>query len=136
MKKFLSLSLALLMLLSLAACGSAGLSEEYDEAEVLARAKELVLLINTLDYEAVCGQLREDLSGAISPEELENAWDESLEKAGAFVEFKSAAAASQESKSTGENYAVAVLVCKYENASLTYTIFMDVDLNIVGMYMK
>lgn len=47
MKKFLSLSLALLMLLSLAACGSAGLSEEYDEAEVLARAKELVLLINT-----------------------------------------------------------------------------------------
>lgn len=136
MKKFLSLSLALLMLLSLAACGSAGLSEEYDEAEVLARAKELVLLINTLDYEAVCGQLREDLSGAISPEELENAWDESLEKAGAFVEFKSAAASSQESKSTGENYAVAVLVCKYENASLTYTIFMDVDLNIVGMYMK
>lgn len=52
------------------------------------------------------------------------------------MEFKSAAAASQESKSTGENYAVAVLVCKYENASLTYTIFMDVDLNIVGMYMK
>lgn len=84
MKKFLSLSLALLMLLSLAACGSAGLSEEYDEAEVLARAKELVLLINTLDYEAVCGQLREDLSGAISPEELENAWGESLEKARGF----------------------------------------------------
>lgn len=136
MKKFFSLSLALLMLLSLAACGSSGLSEEYNEAEVLARAEELVLLINTLDYEAVCGQLREDLSGAISPEELENAWGESLEKAGAFVEFKSAAAASQESKSTGENYAVAVLVCKYENASLTYTISMDMELNIVGMYMK
>lgn len=136
MKKIFSLILAALMLLSLAACGSAKLSEEFEEKAVINRAEELVALINTLDYEAVCGELREDLRSALNAEELESAWGEGLQNAGAFVEFSNEAAVSQPSKATGENYAVVVLICKYENAKLTFTISMDAELNIVGMYMK
>jgi hypothetical protein len=34
------------------------------------------------------------------------------------------------------DYAVAVLVCKYENGSATYTISIDADGLVCGLYMK
>lgn len=135
-KKALLLTLCLIMLLSLTACGGSKLSEEYDEQAVLAKAEELVMTANTLDYEAVHSMLREDLLPALTAQQLESSWGPFLEAAGAFVEITSRTAVTQKSQSTDENYAVAVLVCKYENANLTYTISMDVNLDIVGMYLK
>ena len=136
MKKTAVLLLALAMLFSLAACGASKLSDEYVEADVIARAEALVGVINTKDYPAVVAELRDDLEASITAEQLESAWGASLDKAGAFVSFSKEAAASQKNESTGENYAVVVLVCKYENSTLTYTVSMDKDLEIVGMYMK
>ncbi len=137
MKKSLILLLTLAMLLSLAACGSSSkLPEEYVEADVLKRAEALVEVVNTGDYAAMVAELRDDLESAITAQELEDAWGPSLEKAGSFVKFSTEAVTSQASQSTGETYAVAVLVCKYENSTLTYTVSMDVNYDIVGMYMK
>ena len=136
MKKTAVLLLAFAMLFSLAACGASKLSDEYVEADVIARAEALVGVINTKDYPAVVAELRDDLEASITAEQLESAWGASLDKAGAFVSFSKEAAASQKNESTGENYAVVVLVCKYENSTLTYTVSMDKDLEIVGMYMK
>ena len=136
MKKTAVLLLALAMLVSLAACGASKLSDEYVEADVIARAEALVGVINTKDYPAVVAELRDDLEASITAEQLESAWGAALDKAGAFVSFSKEAAAGQKSESSGENYAVVVLVCKYENSTLTYTVSMDRDLEIVGMYMK
>lgn len=137
MKKALCFVLILAALLSLSACGAGtGLPEGFEETAVLARAEELITLINTKDYTAVVSQLRDDLESAITPEELEAAWGPALEKAGAFVEVTKAVVSGTKDQATGEDYAVAILVCKYENASLTYTISVDANLEIVGMYMK
>lgn len=136
MKKLCLSLLTLLLALSLAACASAELAEGFDETEVKTRAKELVATINTQDYDAVVAEIREDLQGQLSAQSLEDAWAPLLEKSGAFETFSSVAAYGQADKATGENYAVCVLVCKYENASRTFTLSMDEDMELVGLYMK
>jgi len=136
MKKVCSLILATLLVMSLSACSSAKLSDDYSEEKVIARAKEVVEVINTLDYSAMNAELRDDLEESLTAEDLEKAWGTSLSKASTFVEYKTVATAGKKSKSTGEDYATVVLVCKYEKSSLTYTIVMDKNMDIVGMYMK
>ena len=87
MKKTAVLLLAFAMLFSLAACGASKLSDEYVEADVIARAEALVGVINTKDYPAVVAELRDDLEASITAEQLESAWGAALDKAGAFVSF-------------------------------------------------
>lgn len=137
MKKTMALVMALLALTwLLTACGGAKLADIYDEDEITARAKEVVGLINDRDYEAVTGQVREDLQDQLTADILRDAWDSVLDKSGAFEDYKSVTVIGQKSKSTGEDYAVAVLVGQYESAARTFTISMDQSLDIVGLYMK
>lgn len=136
MKKFLTSLIAFALILSFAACSSNKLADIYSEDEVITRAKGFVDTINTLDYDAVVSGIREDLQSQVTAESLKSAWDTQLTDAGAFEEYKTVVTYGQKDKTTGENYAVCVLVCKYENASLTFTISMDKSLEIVGLYMK
>lgn len=136
MKKFLAYVSVLIIVLSLTACTSSKLADTFTEDTVISRAKKTVEVINTLDYDAMVSEMREDLQSKITSEQLENAWGPQLKDAGKFEEYTSAVAYGQKDKSTDEDYAVTVLVCKYENSTLTYTISMDKNLNIIGMYMK
>lgn len=132
-KGWLALGLAAVLLL--AGCAS-GLADCFAQEDVTNRAKEVVETINTLDYQAVVDELREDLRDQITPQRLEESWGTQLTAAGAFQEYKSVTLVGQKDKTTGEDYATAVLVCRYENASLTYTLTFDRDLALVGLYMK
>ena len=136
MKKLCLSMLALLLSLSLSACASAKLAESFDEAAVKTRAKELVATINTQEYDAVIAEIRADLQAQLSAQSLEDAWTPLLDKSGAFDAFSSVAVYGQVDRATDENYAVCVLVCKYEHESRTFTISMDEDMEIVGLYMK
>ena len=136
MKKVLLSALALALIFSLAACSSGKLADVYKEDEVVAKAKNVVDTINSLDYDAVASFVRSDLQSQLPADALESAWGTQLSDAGAFKEYKSTSAYGQKSKSTGEDYAVCILVCSYENAAHTFTISMDKDLAVVGLYMK
>lgn len=136
MKKLMASFIAFALLFSLVACSSNKLADIYNEDDVSARAKSVVETINTLDYDAIVAVLREDLQSQITSESLESAWGPLLDEAGAFKEYKTVVTYGQKDKTTDEDYAVCVLVCKYENASRTFTISMDKDLEVVGLYMK
>lgn len=136
MKKFMIIIATLTIVLALASCSAVKLADIYDEAQVTARGKEVVEVINTQDYDAVNAQLRQDLQGALSSEKLKDAWDNLLTEAGSFEDYSGVTVIGQKSQSTGEDYAAAVLTCKYENATRVFTIIMDKDLAVVGMYMK
>jgi len=136
MKKAMILIVVLALTWLLAACGGAKLADVYDEDEVTARAKDVVGMINDRDYEAVTGEVREDVRDQLTPDILSDAWDATLDKSGAFEDYKSVTVIGQKNRDNGEDYAVAVLVGKYENASRTFTIMMDENLDIVGLYMK
>ncbi len=136
MKRITLTILVLIFLMSLTACASTKLADIYDENAVIDRAKEVVDVINTHDYDAIKAELRDDLEDDLSSSKLKSAWDKTLTEAGDFKDYKSVVTLGQKSKSTGEDYAQVVLVCDYENATLTYTIVMDANLEIVGLYLK
>ncbi len=136
MKKILITLFAIALTLSLAACGSNNLADSFSEEEVIANAKSYVETINTLDYEAVVAGLREDLQSQVTVESLESAWGPLLDEAGEFEKYTTVVVYGQKDQTTQEDYAVCVLVCKYENASRTFTISMDKDYKFVGLYMK
>lgn len=136
MKKTAIALVALLLMGLVTACGGGNLAEGFEEDAVVARAKKAVEVINTRDYEAVNALLREDLQSLASADTWKDAWDQSLGEAGAFVSYKKAVAVGQKDKNTGEDYAVVVLTCTYENGTRIFTISMDADLEIVGMYMR
>ena len=112
------------------------LSEDYSKDEVIARAKEVVELINVLDYAAINNEIREDLQENLSVEKLENVLAQKIDNAAEFTEYTSITITGQKSKSTGEDYATAILMCKYENSNITYVISMDKNMDIVGIYLK
>ena len=136
MKKITAALVLTALCLSLAACSAPTLSDKFDEDEVIGRSKQMVSLLNQFDYEAVVSEFREDLQAQLSAEELESALDETLVSAGAFKSVSSSAAYSQQNDAANEEYATCVLVCDYESAKLTFTISMDEELDIVGLYMK
>jgi hypothetical protein len=130
--KFVILTLTAALLLSLAACGS---SFEYDEDTADRRAREVTDVLVTQDYDAIVGLFREDLQSLTTAEAFKDAWDPYLKDAGAFVEIRSIRTAGQTDKA-GDQYIVAAVSCKYENAKRTYTIVFDTDFNVAGLYLK
>lgn len=140
MKKKITTLIAVLfslaLMCSMVACSSQKLSADYNEDEVIARAKEVVDTAFTLDFAATVDLLREDLKSQLSVDDLSKSWGEILAKVGKFEDYKKVATAGQKSESTEEEYAVAVVICDCENGTATFTISMDKDLEIVGMYLK
>jgi hypothetical protein len=128
--------MALVFILSLAGCASVKLADIYSEDEVITRAQECISVINTHDYDAMNEQLREDLRDQLTSVQLEEAWSPILTEAGDFQEYTTTAVIGQKDQSTGEDYATAILACQYENTSLTFTIIIDKDMEVVGMYIK
>lgn len=131
MKRLIPIILSAMIVLCLAACGS---SFDFDKEAAVSKAEQAVTVINTRDYDDIAALFREDLRSQVSAESIESSWDTQLEEAGAFTEYKSETAVGKVEDET--QYIVVVLVCKYENSTLTYTISLDTDLEIVGMYMK
>ena len=117
MKKIIIAVLSVIMILSLAACSSNKLADGFKEEDVVTKAKSVVDTINTQDYDSVVALVRSDLQAQLTADSLKTAWQPMLDESGAFKEYKSVVTYGQKSKSTGEDYAVCVLVCTYEKAT-------------------
>ena len=127
---------AALFIFALSACGGYKLAEGFDEKQVTQRAEAAVALANGGDYDALVSSFRTDLQKQLTADQFKSAWAAQLRDAGAFQSYKSTAVYGTKDKSTGEDYAVAVIVAEYENAAHTFTVSVDKDLTLVGMYMK
>lgn len=126
----------LLFSVIISACTSTKLAEIYDENIVIERGQEVVEIINTQDFDLVNAELRDDLEDQLTSNQLKEAMGQKLIDAGSFVEYPSISTLGQKSKSTGEDYATVVLVWKNENSTLVFTITMDSNFDLVGLYLK
>jgi len=136
MKLIRILFILLVFLITLAACNSVKLADIYDENIVTGRAKEIVEMINSQDYDKVNAEIRDDLQDQLTASKLKDVIRAKLDEAGAFIEYPSITTLGQKSKTSGEDYATVVLVGKYEKSTLVFTITMDSNLDIVGLYVK
>jgi len=136
MKRIRILFILLVFMITLSACVSTKLADIYDEAVVTERAKEIVEMINAQDYDKVNAEIRDDLQDQLTSEKLKDAMEAKLVEAGAFVEYQSTTTLGQKSKTSDEDYATVVLVGKYAESVIVYSITMDSNLDIVGFYVK
>ncbi|MHC1739845.1 MAG: DUF3887 domain-containing protein [Anaerolineaceae bacterium] len=136
MKLIRILFILLVCSITLAACASVKLADIYDENIVTERAKEVVGMINSQDYDKVNAEIRADLQDQLTSDQLKAAIGAKLVEAGAFNEYQSITTLGQKSKTSGEDYATVVLVGKYEKSTIVFTITMDFNLDIVGFYVK
>ena len=136
MKLIRILFILLVFSITLSACTSGKLADIYDENIVTERAKEVVEMINSQDYDKVNAEIRDDLQDRLTSNQLKDAIGAKLVEAGAFIEYQSITTLGQKSKTSGEDYATVVLVGKYEKSTVVFTITMDSNLDIVGLYVK
>ena len=122
--------------ITLSACASTKLADTYDEKIVTERAKEVVEMMNAQSFDKVNAEIRDDLQDQLTSSKLKEAIGAKLAEAGAFIDYPSISTLGQKSKTSGEDYATVVLVGKYENGTVVYTITMDTNLDIVGLYVK
>ena len=136
MKLIRILFILLVLSITLSACSSVKLADIYDENIVTERAKEVVEMINSQDYDKVNAEIRDDLQDQLTSNQLKDAIGAKLVDAGSFIEYQSITTFGQKSKTSGEDYATVVLVGKYEKSTIVFTITMDSNLDIVGLYVK
>ena len=120
----------------ISACTTTKLSDIYDENVVTERGKEVVEMINSQDYDKVNAEIRVDLQDQLTADKLRDALGSKLADAGAFIDYQAETTLGQKSKTSDEEYATVVLVGNYENSTLVFTISMDSNLDIVGLYVK
>lgn len=121
----------------LMACGnSQKLSEQFDEQAVKSAAETLIGYLSEEDVESFCAApMSEKMEAATTPESMSAVVSQYIGNRGAFVEYKSNVAVGAKDEN-GEACAVAVVVAKYENQTVTYTISFDQEMKLIGFYLK
>lgn len=123
------------MVLSLYACSFSKVPQGFEKEAVVARAKEVVTFLSNKEYEGVCNTFSQEMSDTLDVVGLKNALGSRIDALGTFKEYKSEATSAGFSEAAGD-YAIVVLVCAYENGNAIYTICVDSQGNICGLYMK
>lgn len=121
---------------ALAGCGSK-LSDEFDEGEVESAAQTMVKQIHDGELETVYNDTFAPIMyQGVTLEQLQTNVDYILERVGEYQSIEKVAVAGSTDKDTEQEYAVAVVVAKYEKGKVQFTISFDTNMKCVGFYMK
>ena len=136
MKK--SICMAMVMILAafwLTGCSSTKLADGFDEATVKETVQKAVDHLIAGEYEECMEMMSQEMQEALTEEALAAAAGDVMAAAGEFQEYKSIAVVGQKDQS-GADCAVAFAVASFENNKITYTVSFNVDMEIIGFYMK
>ena len=125
----------ILSVVFLSACGAPELSADYNEAEVKTAAENVVTLLNAQDSEGLRALFTEQMNTAITDDVFVQIYA-AIEGGGTFESIESVNVVGSTDKSTGEEFATAVAIAKYENKSFTYTITFNKQMQLAGLYYK
>ena len=135
-KAIVTAMLILVLSFSLIGCAGASLPKGFDADEVGTAAEEIVGLATAGDFDSIVASLRDDLKSTITVDQLKEGWAPAYEKAGAFEKITKTSLSGTKDQTTGEEYAVALVLVKGADASLVYTLSFDKDMALVGLYLK
>lgn len=127
---------------ALAGCSSSGLkyeklSSKFDEKNVKSAAENVVTLVNSGDYQKISGtMLGDDMKKGLSADAMKKSVSPVLTKAGNFDSISSDSVTGSVDTKTKQEFATAVVVAKYKNQSVQYTISFGTDMKIEGFYIK
>ena len=130
------LGFALVILLT-GCAGSQKLSDKFDEEEVKAAAREVIEILNDKDVDTLVDEKwNAVMKSMVSKEIMDGQILPIVEELGAFEEFDKEAVTGSRDKDTEQEFAVAVVMVKYEKRKAKYTITFDEDMKVGGFYIK
>lgn len=137
MKKRMTLGIAAAMLaILLTGCGTGKLplADMFQQEQLEQQTLQIVNWLNEEAYEQVYETFREDMKQVLPIEELESACAETYGDGGDFVQIDSSEVSGQEIE--GEDYAIVMVKAQYERQIVTFQVGYDVDMQVIGLYMK
>ena len=125
-----------LLVATLTGCGNTTvpLADIFEQEQLEQQTLQIVDWLNAEEYEQVYETFREDMKQVLSVEELNSACTETYGDAGSFVQVSSTVVNGQ--KIEEEDYAVVMVKAQYEKQIVTFQVGYDVDMQVVGLYMK
>lgn len=133
-KRFIILPAMALLLGICVSCSGDEVPAGFDEGQVTEASKTFIESLNENDFEKCYQQFNDTMKNSMSQQKLENTFKPIFEGLGGFIEFK--AESLSQSKALGVDYAVCTVKCVYDNGEATYTISLDKDLKVGGLYIK
>ena len=135
-KKILAGFWGILALAALSGCQES-LSDEFQEDQVIAEAKEMVERINAGELEDVWEDtFNVVMQNGTDPEELQENIDYYLKDKGEFQDFDKIQVRGITDRDTGTPYATAMVLAAYEDGKVMFTISFDTDMKCAGFYVK
>lgn len=128
------LSLILTLAVLIGACTPKTVPEGFDKAQVVARAKEVISLLSAKDYQGVTA-LFHPVMAKFDAKALEAAVGAQLDGLGALQSQGEAVLSAGKEESIGA-FAIVVIPCEYAKGRATYTISVDGEGRICGLYMR
>ena len=125
----------ILSMLLLTACSAPALSADFNEEEVKLLAQDVVSLLNAQDSEGLRSVFTEQMNTAITDDVFVQIYA-AIEGGGKFETIDNITVVGSSDKSTGEEFATAVVTAKYENQTFTYTITFNKQMQLAGLYYR
>lgn len=139
MKRFCKAATTMLLLLSmLTGCSqSQKLSEQFNMEDVKEEAKEVIRLLNEEAYETLETDYWDAvMKQKISAGEMQKNMKPIIDELGGFISIENEAITGSTDKDTEQEYAVAVIIAKYEKRKAQYTISFNTEMKVAGFYVK
>ena len=111
--------------------GSSGI---FSQETVEEKTKEIILLLDQNDFDALKDASIEKIRGQLVPEAFEQVKKTIGDNWGALESFGKIYAC--ELKQQGQTFVTAQVSVSYENVNVTYTITFDKDMKVAGIYLK
>lgn len=130
--------IALILVVMLAGCSSASteLSDQFDEETVKAEAMKSIDLFNSKDYQGIIDMGSDEMKESITADEFKKQSDPYLDKNGSFKEIEKTVVLGSENKKTNESYGGVVMIGKYENGKIQFTIGFDEEMKLIQFRIK
>ena len=125
-KPILGIVLVFVLTAFLAVGCTSRLSDKFDENQVEKKA----------EISEAYGLLSDLLKAQVTEEQITAGIEGTIEPLGEFEKINGTNVSSQKDKDTGTEYALAIVIAKFEEGKAQFTISFDTDMNCVGFYIK
>ena len=131
-KPILGIVLVFVLTAFLAVGCTSRLSDKFDENQV----EKVATLSCTGKISEAYGLLSDLLKAQVTEEQITAGIEGTIEPLGEFEKINGTNVSSQKDKDTGTEYALAIVIAKFEEGKAQFTISFDTEMNCVGFYIK
>ena len=135
-KGFCKITVLLVMLFALTACGAQPLPEQFEEDTVREAAEQAISFFNEKDYQSIIEMGNDDFQRVLKEEEFASQSDPYLDKCGAFQEISKTIFVGNIDEETQVAYGGVVMVGSYEEGTIQFTIAFNEDMELVQFLIR